>query len=85
MAQQNLRQLLHEQGRHVDAVTLKERNVCRLEIGRGNQSIPKTQPDAVIVPRIGVGDGCDLGVTDSPSRVDLQAAVQRSFAIVGLG
>jgi hypothetical protein len=76
MPQQDLRQLMDEQRRHVDAFTLEQTDIGRLE-GRGiQQAIAKPEPYAQIVARVGIDDGGDLVFRYPRARIGQQRLVQ---------
>ena len=60
MSQQNLRELVDEKGRHVDAGTAKKPCVRGLEIVGTDETLAKTQPDAIVLLGVLVVDRSDL-------------------------
>ena len=79
VAQHHLRELLHEQRGHVDALSVEQRGVRRFEIRRGKQTIAEAQPDAVVVPGVRIGDRRDLRLGHRPARLCKQPLVQRAL------
>ena len=79
MAQQDLRELVHEERRHVHALAAEQGDVAGLERRMREQPLAKAQPDRIVGARIFVGDGRKLLGVDCSARLFDQALVQGDF------
>ncbi len=84
MPQQDLRQLMDEQRRHVDAFAFEQTDVGSLEGRRAQQAIAKLQPNPKVVARVGIDDGGDVVFRYPRPRIGEQHLVQGDLGAAGL-